>query len=121
MVAVDGGRDRDLAFPRWIVVWRGGPTSRLLRRECVTRGQGREFLKFCIVGPGAVGSYLACKLSQSSNEVAVLARGARLAAIRDKGITVTCAAGEEIEIHPAASDAPEKLGSHDFVLVCVKA
>jgi 2-dehydropantoate 2-reductase len=77
-------------------------------------------MKLCIIGAGAVGSYLACKLSQAGDDVHVLARGDRLAAIRARGIRMTRATGSPVAVSPAVSDLPGDLGQQDIVLVCVK-
>lgn len=45
-------------------------------------------MKICIFGAGAVGGHLAAKLAASGHDVSVVARGAHLEAMRDKGITL---------------------------------
>jgi 2-dehydropantoate 2-reductase len=41
-------------------------------------------MRICIVGAGAIGGMLAVRLAESGCEVSAVARGAQLAAIREK-------------------------------------
>ena len=45
-------------------------------------------MKFCIFGAGGTGGVLAAYLAMAGNEVTVIARGAHLAAIQEKGLTL---------------------------------
>ena len=45
-------------------------------------------MRICVFGAGAVGGHLAAKLAASGHDVSVVARGAHLEAMRDKGITL---------------------------------
>lgn len=78
-------------------------------------------IKICILGAGAIGSYLTCRLASSSAEITVLARGPRAAAIRERGIATTFQNGEEVSVRPTVVEAGEAIGTQDYVLVCVKA
>lgn len=78
-------------------------------------------MRICIVGAGAIGSYLACRLARSGVELSVLARYARAAAIRARGITTTFDNGDEITVRPLVAQTPEALPVQQYVLVCVKA
>jgi 2-dehydropantoate 2-reductase len=53
-------------------------------------------------------------------DVSVLARGATLAAIRDRGLRVT-SANDADTAQVRASDDPAELGEQDFVVIAVKA
>ncbi|HKV00035.1 MAG TPA: 2-dehydropantoate 2-reductase [Vineibacter sp.] len=77
-------------------------------------------MRLCIFGAGAVGGHMAARLSAAGHQVSVVARGANLAAMRDKGITLHT--GDRV-IHGAvrASDDPAELGPQDAVLVTAKA
>ncbi len=44
--------------------------------------------KICIYGVGAIGGFLAARLANSGVEVSGIARGAQLAAIRKRGLTL---------------------------------
>lgn len=77
-------------------------------------------MKFAIVGAGAIGGLLGARLAHAGNEVALVARGAHLAAIRKKGLRLHSPSGK-ITVHPAASEHPEELGTADVVIISLKA
>ncbi|MDB5374812.1 MAG: 2-dehydropantoate 2-reductase, partial [Belnapia sp.] len=76
-------------------------------------------MRICIYGPGAIGGYLAGRLAKGGAEVSVVARGAQLAAIRERGLLVRTAEGN-IHCRPHASADPAELGPQDAVVVCTK-
>ena len=79
-------------------------------------------MKVCIYGAGAVGGVIAAWLARAGHEVSVVARGANLTAIREKGLRVRDArSGEVLTTRPAADSTPSKLGPQDCVFVAVKA
>ena len=71
-------------------------------------------------GAGAVGGHFAARLHKGGAEVSVVARGAHLAAIRERGLRVSTP-DEEIVAPVRASADPSDLGPQDAVLVTVKA
>ena len=77
-------------------------------------------MRILIAGAGGVGGYLAAKLIAAGEEVAVLARGAHLEAIRARGLTLED--GEEVlTARPAAAaDDGAALGPADLVIFAVK-
>ena len=77
-------------------------------------------MKACVFGAGAIGGHLAGRLAQGGAEVSVVVRGANLAAIRDRGLTVHT---PDTTIHctPTATDDPARLEPQDVVFVSVKA
>jgi 2-dehydropantoate 2-reductase len=77
-------------------------------------------MKICIYGAGAVGGLIAGRLAQAGHEVSVVARGAHLAAIREKGLRVL-SGGKELKVKIKADQDPSKLGPQDAVIVAVKA
>jgi 2-dehydropantoate 2-reductase len=78
-------------------------------------------MQFAIFGTGGVGGYFGGRLAQAGEEVSFIARGAHLAAIREKGLRVESLAGDFV-INPAkASDDPAQIGPVDVVLVATKA
>jgi 2-dehydropantoate 2-reductase len=78
-------------------------------------------VKICIYGAGAIGGYLAVGLSRVDGvELSLVARGAHLAAIKDRGLTLHIA-GEERVCKPLATNNPAELGPQDYVIVCLKA
>ena len=77
-------------------------------------------MKICIYGAGAVGGLMAGWLAQAGHDVSVVARGAHLTAIRDKGLRVV-SGKKEISVKIKADSDPSKLGPQDYVIVAVKA
>ncbi|MEM7613543.1 MAG: 2-dehydropantoate 2-reductase [Pseudomonadota bacterium] len=78
-------------------------------------------MRIGIVGAGGVGGYLAVKLSAAGHGVALLARGAQLAAIQAKGLRLIEPDGEVTWRPKALSDDPAILGDCDLVILTVKA
>ncbi len=82
--------------------------------------RGMSSLRIGIVGAGAIGGWLAARLSAADHQVSVLARDARLAAIRANGLTLR--AGAAVTRHAVSvSDDPNSLGVQDIVIIAVKA
>ena len=77
-------------------------------------------MKICVFGAGAVGGHLAAKLAASGHEVSVIARGAHLEAMRDKGITLVHGK-DTIRAPLRAAERAEGLGLQDVVFVTLKA
>jgi len=79
-------------------------------------------MKVCIFGAGAVGGHVAARLlSAGVDEVSIVARGAQLQAIRERGLTVR-SGGQEIRARAgAATEDPSTLALQDLVLVTLKA
>jgi 2-dehydropantoate 2-reductase len=77
-------------------------------------------MKICVFGAGSVGGYLAGYIAQGGADVSVVARGAHLAAIRARGLTVETP-DNSITVRVHASDQPAELGVQDAVVVTVKA
>ncbi|MGZ8269200.1 MAG: ketopantoate reductase family protein [Burkholderiales bacterium] len=79
-------------------------------------------MKVCVFGAGAVGGHLAARLSAANHaEVSVVARGAQLQAIAERGLLLK-SRGQEIRGEPArATDDPTSLPPQDVVLVTMKA
>ena len=78
-------------------------------------------MKICIFGAGAVGGLIAGWLARAGHEVSVVARGAQLAAIRERGLRIRSGASGEIAVsRPRAESDPAKLGPQESVVVTVK-
>ena len=77
-------------------------------------------MKICIYGAGAVGGLMAAWLARAGHEVAVIARGAQLDAIRTGGLRVR-SEGKVEKFPVRAEKDPAALGAQDYVLVTVKA
>jgi len=77
-------------------------------------------MKICIIGAGAIGGLLAVRLTEAGEDVTIVARGAHLAAIRERGLTLR-EEGRETNARPrAVSDLSEAAGQ-DLVILGVKA
>ena len=76
-------------------------------------------MKTTIFGAGAVGGHLAARLGAAGMDVAAVCRGAQLAAIRERGITLHIK-DERYHARIRATDRPEELGKQDLVIVTVK-
>jgi 2-dehydropantoate 2-reductase len=77
-------------------------------------------MKICVFGAGAVGGHIAAKLAARGHDVSVVARGAHLAAMRDKGITLIHGA-DTIRGKVHAAERAAGLGVQDFVFATLKA
>jgi len=77
-------------------------------------------VKFAIMGSGGLGGYFGARLAQAGSDVAFLARGAHLTAMREHGLKVESALGDVHLRDVRATDKPADLGLVDFVFFCVK-
>ena len=77
-------------------------------------------MRLAVVGAGGVGGLLAGLAARAGLEVALLARGAALAAIRAEGLHVTTARGTVHRPSGHGLRRPAALGPCDAVLVAVK-
>lgn len=78
-------------------------------------------LRIGIVGAGGIGGYLTARLTAAGTDVALLARGAQLAAIEAGGLRLVDPDGD-LTVKPAALGAdPEILATSDVVIYAVKA
>jgi 2-dehydropantoate 2-reductase len=78
-------------------------------------------MKVCIVGAGAIGGLLAVQLTRAGTEVSVVARGAHLEAIRERGLSLVAEDGSEHVVRLRASQSLAELGQHDMVVLGMKA
>lgn len=76
-------------------------------------------MRVAILGSGAVGGFYGALLARQGHDVAFVARGAHLDAIRAHGLRVRGAVGTFAAKGRADSD-PAKLGEADLVIVAVK-
>jgi len=77
-------------------------------------------MKIAVFGAGAVGGYAAAKLALAGMPVSVVARGAQLAAIRARGLTLI-ESGEPRRAEVAATERAAELGEQDLVILALKA
>lgn len=73
-----------------------------------------------IVGAGAIGGLLGAHLARSGQDVVLIARGAHLAAMKSKGLTVR-EAGGEFTVQPSCTDDMGAIGEAEFVFITLKA
>ena len=78
-------------------------------------------MRIAIFGVGGVGGYFGAQLARSGEEIAFIARGAHLDAIRENGLCVTSPSGEMLVRPSIATDDPADVGIVDAVLLGVKA
>jgi 2-dehydropantoate 2-reductase len=77
-------------------------------------------MKICVFGAGAIGGFVAARLAQVPGlQVQVVARGAHLAAIRERGLRVSTPQGETC-VRITATDQPQTLGVQDVVFIALK-
>jgi len=77
-------------------------------------------MRIAIVGAGAIGAYVGARLAAAGNEVALLARGAHLRAMQERGVLVRSTSGE-LTAHPFATENPAEIGPVDIVFLTLKA
>src|SRR6202051_1410677 len=77
-------------------------------------------MKICIYGAGAIGGFLGVPLLRAGADVSLVARGAHLAAMRERGLKLLIG-DEERVVRPRCTDNPAELGPQDVVIVCLKA
>jgi 2-dehydropantoate 2-reductase len=78
--------------------------------------------RYVVFGAGAVGGVIGARLSQAGHEVALIARGAHLEAIRSKGLRLLTPV-EDVTLEVPAAEDPAELGvgaDGDVVLLTVK-
>ncbi|SRR6266508_2333481 len=77
-------------------------------------------MRIAVYGAGGVGGYFGGRLAQAGTDVHLIARGARLEALRDHGLRVRSVKGD-FAVRVPATDDPSDIGPCDYVLFCVKA
>lgn len=76
-------------------------------------------MRVAVFGSGAVGSYLGSRFVAARAEVHLIARGAHLEALRERGLTLVTPDGITTT-SVWATDNPATIGPVDLVLFCVK-
>ena len=77
-------------------------------------------MRVAIYGAGGLGGFYGARLACAGNDVAFIARGAHLAAMRERGLRVSSPLGDMHLPEPVATDDPADIGPVDLVLVAVK-
>lgn len=78
-------------------------------------------MRFAIMGSGGVGGYFGARLAEAGEDVAFIARGEHLAAMRAHGLRVSSINGDATISPVRATDDPAEVGVVDAVIVAVKA
>jgi 2-dehydropantoate 2-reductase len=79
-------------------------------------------LKIAIIGVGAIGGYVGIRLALGGEDVTFIARGANLAALRNRGIRLVTADGSEEAVPKVkATDNYAAAGPQDVVILALKA
>jgi 2-dehydropantoate 2-reductase len=77
-------------------------------------------MKVCVAGLGAVGGLVAARLALAGHEVSALARGATLAAVRERGLVLTSSQGERRVAGIEAAESAAKLPMPELLIVAFK-
>lgn len=77
-------------------------------------------MKLAVVGAGAIGAYVGAALACAGSEVILIARGAHLQALRERGVRVVSDRGD-FAAHPAAFERIADAGPVDAVILALKA
>jgi 2-dehydropantoate 2-reductase len=78
-------------------------------------------MRFAVLGSGAVGGYYGAKLARAGQDVTFIARGAHLAAIRERGLAIRSPMLGDFTVRAAAEEDTSRVGPVDVVLVAIKA
>jgi 2-dehydropantoate 2-reductase len=77
-------------------------------------------MRIAVMAAGAVGGYFGARLAAAGHEVAFIARGAHLAAIREHGLKIESVRGDLHLRDVQATADPADVGAVDIVLFAVK-
>jgi len=76
-------------------------------------------MRIAVFGAGGVGGYFGGRLAATGNDVTFIARGAHLAALRDRGLSIRSPLGD-VQARASATDDPGTIGPVDIVFLAVK-
>jgi len=78
-------------------------------------------MKIAMMGSGGVGGFFGGRLAHAGYDVSFIARGAHLAAMRERGLTIENQQQGEIRVPKVqATDDPAQIGRVDLVIISVK-
>jgi 2-dehydropantoate 2-reductase len=77
-------------------------------------------MRIAILGSGAVGGYYGAKLARAGHDVTFIARGAHLAAIRERGLFIRSPRLGDFSVRAPAEENTTRVGHVDVVIVAVK-
>ena len=78
-------------------------------------------MRIAVIGAGAIGGYLGARLALAGQDVTFIARGANLEAITTNGFRLIEEDGTERVARPRTAPNAAAAGTHDLVLLAVKA
>lgn len=76
-------------------------------------------MRLLIVGAGGIGGYFGARFVEGGHDVTFLARGATLAALRERGLTIESAVAPA-QLAVKATDRPGEAGPYDAIVLCTK-
>ncbi|MGH2877390.1 MAG: 2-dehydropantoate 2-reductase, partial [Solirubrobacteraceae bacterium] len=77
-------------------------------------------MRVAVLGAGAIGAYVGASLARGGADVALIARGEHLEAMRSAGVRVLSPRGD-FDVHVLATDDPREVGPVDHVILGLKA
>ncbi|MET0203974.1 MAG: 2-dehydropantoate 2-reductase [Casimicrobiaceae bacterium] len=77
-------------------------------------------MRIAVIGTGGVGGYFGAKLAAAGNDVTFIARGAHLAALRERGLRIESGTSPLHLTDVQATDNPKSVAPVDIVMFCVK-
>jgi 2-dehydropantoate 2-reductase len=77
-------------------------------------------MRIAFIGAGGVGGYFGGNLAKAGADVSFIARGAHLAAIRERGLTVESPVAPVSALRVTATDRADAIGPVDLVVVTAK-
>jgi 2-dehydropantoate 2-reductase len=77
-------------------------------------------MRIAVVGAGGAGGYFGGLLARAGQDVTFIARGAKLEALRTRGLSVESRLAGTFTLPVKATDDPSDVGLIDLVLFCVK-
>ena len=77
-------------------------------------------MRIAVMGTGGVGGYFGARLAAAGHDVAFVARGAHLAALRERGLAIRSALGDLHLQRPTVTEDPAMLAPADIVFFTVK-
>ncbi|HXF46681.1 MAG TPA: 2-dehydropantoate 2-reductase [Burkholderiaceae bacterium] len=77
-------------------------------------------MRILVMGAGGVGGYFGAQFAKAGHEVAFVARGAHLTALRERGLKVESTLAP-VHLHPVLADSdPARLPRPELVMFCTK-
>ena len=78
-------------------------------------------MRIAMMGSGGVGGFFGGRLARAGQDVSFIARGAHLAALRERGLTIENEPQGDIHVaNVRATDDPASIGPVDVVILSVK-